>query len=119
LSLNYLLIPQWGIVGAAIASAATSACLNLLWLREVRRVSLSPSRRSYLSFLVPAALTMIVLVIVRFSVGSRLPDFLSVMLGLCTGYTAFVLSSLRFALEPHDRLLARSFYSRLRGSLTT
>jgi len=116
LGLNFALIPHWGLIGAAIAAGATNTSLNLLWLRDVRsRLSVSPSRQGYVSLLLPAAVTILALVLVRILLKSYVPDAALVVFGLVAGYIAFALSALRFALEPQDRMLARSAYERIRS----
>lgn len=117
LLLNVALIPHWGIVGAAVASAATNASLNLLWLRGVRsRLSLSPSKKSYISLFLPAAFSAAVLVMLRMGLNS-LPNILQLAIGIGGGYTAFGISAAVFALEPQDRLLAVSAYARIRAGI--
>ena len=116
LGLNFALIPRWGLIGAAIATAATNASLNLLWLRDVRnKLSLTPSRKAYGSLLLPTAVTIMALVVVRTFLKSHVPDAVLVVCGLGAGYLAFALSALRFSLEPQDRVMARSAYTRIRG----
>ena len=90
--------------------------LNLLWLRDVRtRLSLFPSGQGYLSLLLPAAATIAALVMVRSFLKSNVPDAIQVLVGLSAGYIAFGLAALRFALEPQDKILARSAYARFQN----
>jgi O-antigen/teichoic acid export membrane protein len=119
LGLNFLLIPRLGLIGAAIAAAATNTSLNVLWLRDVRnRLGLTPSLRGYASLLLPTALTILVLVLVRTFLGSHLPEILLLLVGLSAGYIAFALAALCFALEPQDKILAAGAYTRIRGMFT-
>ena len=116
LGLNFLLIPRLGLIGAAIATAATNTSLNLLWFRDVRkRLSLSPGRQGYISLLLPTAATVLVLVMVRMFLKLHVPDVVLVMIALAAGYIAFALSALRFGLDPQDKILAASAYARIRG----
>ena len=116
LGLNFFLIPRLGLIGAAIATAATNISLNLLWFRDVRsRLSLFPSTRGYVSLLLPTAVTVFVLVMVRMFLKLHLPDIVLVMIGLAAGYLAFAFFALRYALEPQDKILAASAYARIRG----
>lgn len=116
LGLNFLLIPRVGLIGAAIATAATNISLNLLWFRDVRsRLALSPGRRGYISLLLPTAATVLVLVGVRTFLKLHVPDIVSVAIGLSAGYIAFALLAMRFSLEPQDKVLAASAYARLRA----
>jgi O-antigen/teichoic acid export membrane protein len=116
LGLNFLLIPRIGLIGAAIASAATNASLNLLWFRDVRtRLNLFPSTRGYVSLVIPTAATLVALVMVREFLKLRAPDIVIVAIGLSAGYIAFALSAARFSLEPQDKMLAASAYARIRA----
>ena len=117
LLLNVLLIPRTGLIGAAVTAAVTNVLLNLLWLRDVKRtLSLAPSRRGYISLLLPgaSALTAVLLVHRGFS-GTR-HNFLSVIAGLVAGYGVFVLSALVVGLDSSDRMLARSAWQQVRRS---
>lgn len=116
LGLNFLLIPRWGLTGAAISVAATNISSNLLWLRDVRRkLSMSPSLQGYLSLLAPTALTVLTLFIARIELPSSLGNIVRVILGLSAGYAVFFISAVLFALSPDDRMLAENAYARLRG----
>ncbi len=117
LTLNFLLIPHWGIVGAAIASAATNASLNLLLLREVRsHLSLFPAKNSYISLLLPTALTISVLMMLHTFLNS-FPYALQVLIGFGGAYIAFGLFVLAFALEPQDKVVMGSAYARIRAGI--
>ena len=117
LLLNVALIPHWGIAGAAFASAASNTSLNLLWLRSVRsRLSLSPSKKGYISLFLPTAFAVAVLVILRVGLSS-IPNVLQLAIGIGAGYIAFGISAALFALEPQDRLLAVTAYARIRAGI--
>jgi len=117
LALNFALIPRLGLIGAAIASAATNTSLNLLWFRDVRnKLSLFPSGRGYVSLLLPTAVTVFALLLVRALLQSHIPDIVLVPVALGAGYVAFLLSALRFALDPQDKVLAAGAYARIRGT---
>ena len=114
--LNLALIPRIGLVGAAIAAAATNISMNLLWFHDVRkRLSLHPSRHGYFSLILPTIVTVIVLALVRTTLQSHMPDIVFAIVGLLAGYVAFALAALRFALDPQDRELAVSAYGRIRS----
>ena len=115
-ALNLILIPRIGLIGAAIATAATNVCLNLLWFRDVRnRLQLFPNGHGYISLLLPTVLAIAALMIVRTFLRGHVPEVVFVMIGLTAGYIAFALSALRFALDPQDKILAASAYARIRG----
>jgi O-antigen/teichoic acid export membrane protein len=116
LGLNFLLIPRIGLIGAAIATAATNTSLNLLWFRDVRkRLSLFPSRQGYVSLLLPTAVAIFVLLMARAYLKLHIPDIALVALAMSAGYAAFALVALRFSLDPQDKILAASAYARIRG----
>jgi len=120
LAINWLLIPRLGLIGAAVAAAVTTGLLNVLWLREVNRtLSLHPSRRGYVSLLLPALATLGGVWFVRHSLRASHHDFLIVIAGLIAGYTVFLLSSLVVGLDVNDRMLARSAWKKIRGSFGT
>ncbi len=120
LAINWLLIPRLGLIGAAVAAAVTTGLLNVLWLREVNRtLSLHPSRRGYVSLLLPALATLGGVWFVRHSLRASHHDFLIVIAGLIAGYTVFLLSSLVVGLDVNDRMLARSAWEKIRGSFGT
>jgi O-antigen/teichoic acid export membrane protein len=115
-ALNLVLIPRIGLIGAAVANAATNISMNLLWFRDVRsRLSLFPSKHGYLSLLVPTGITICVLAFLRSALNARFPDIVFALIGLTAGYVAFALSVLRFGLDPQDRELAKSAFARVRG----
>ncbi len=116
LGLNFLLIPRIGLIGAAIASAATNVSLNLLWFRDVRkRLKLFPSARGYISLLLPTAATLLVLLMVRQFLKLPVPEIVTVAIALTAGYIAFAVCAVCFSLEPQDKMLAASAYGRIRA----
>ncbi len=115
LLLNFALIPRWGMIGAAAASVATTACMNLLLLWDVKKkLRLFPSVHGYFCLLVPAAVTVAVLFAVRFFLRSAVSEILLVALGFSMGYIVFALAAWRFALEPQDWDLGKTAYGRIR-----
>jgi O-antigen/teichoic acid export membrane protein len=114
--LNFALIPRWGMTGAAIAVGASNACMNLLWLREVkRRMRLFPSKKGYASLLLPTAATLATLVGLRALLQFQLPDLVLIPLALIAAYAAFALVAMLFALDQQDKVLAVDAYTRLRA----
>ena len=114
--LNVVLIPRLGMTGAAIASAVTTASMNLLWLWDVKnKLNLLPSGRGYFCLLLPTGITIAVLAVLRSLFRSGVPGFAVVLLGLGASYAAFGLSALRFALEPQDKALMAGAVTRIRG----
>ena len=116
LALNLVLIPRLGLIGAAIATAATNTTLNLLWYLDVRRrLSLIPSRKGYVSLGLPTAATILVLGLGRTLLRLHIPDIVTAGIAISAAYIAFVASAWRFATDEQDKLLGASVYARFRG----
>ena len=115
LALNWLLIPQLGLVGAAVAAAVTNILLNTLWLRDViRTLALYPSRRAYFSLLAPALTTLAIILLVRLTLREVHHNFLVVAVAMVAAYAAFLVSALLLSLDANDRMLARSAWELVR-----
>jgi O-antigen/teichoic acid export membrane protein len=116
--LNVVLIPRWGILGAAVAAAITTVGTNAWNLGEVRKaLNLSPYNRSYLH-LVPAALAMLVAtVVLRRTVVLDRMEWLVIMGSAIVAYAVFLGAVLPFGLDSDDLLVAQAVWSRLRGSV--
>lgn len=112
---NVLLIPRWGIVGAAVGAAVTNVVTNVWSLREVRRsLGLFPYNRSYLKLAVPVVVTFMVSLLLRREFSSVRPEWLIVGAGLVLGYLVFVGTALAFGLDADDQLIARAVWGRVR-----
>jgi O-antigen/teichoic acid export membrane protein len=115
--LNIVLIPRFGIMGAAFAAAITMAVSNAWYLGEVRTaLGMLPFNRSYLKMVFPciamAAATLVVRSLwthSRFDVG-----FIGGSLAMA--YAVFFTGMLPFGLDADDRVIARAVWARLRGS---
>ena len=114
--LNLLLIPRWGITGAAIAAAVTSVIANVWYLGEVRsRLGLWPYNRSYLRLALPLAGTLGVLFAVRMLFGATRAEWAMIGSALLLGYLAFIAIALAFGLDADDRLIAKAVWARVSG----
>jgi O-antigen/teichoic acid export membrane protein len=114
------LVPLWGLIGAAVAAAATNVGSNLWNLLEVRRaLGFSPYNRGYLR-LVPAtaAALVITLVVERYSSAFH-HDWLVVGVALGLGYSIFAGMMLLMGLDADDRLIAGAVWSRVRNAFGT
>ena len=115
-ALNLVLIPKWGITGAAIGAAVTNAVTNLWYLAEVRRrLSLSPYSRSYWRLLLPLGGNLAVLLVVRSTLKAVHPEWMVIAAGLSLAYLAFIVIAMAFGLDADDRLLAVAVWSKVRG----
>src|SRR6266550_2014690 len=117
LMLNVLLIPRWGIVGAAVAAAFTNIVANSWYLTEVRRsLNLSPYNRSFLRLTLPLLGMLIVLLLLRTRLSIFQPDWAVIGLGLALAYLTFIGFALIFGLDTDDQLIARAVWSRIRSA---
>jgi O-antigen/teichoic acid export membrane protein len=114
--LNLLLIPEWGIMGAAVAVAITNALMNLWCLMEVKRkLGLFPYNRGYLALGPPFALTVVLLLLLRAGLALIGPEWIAIGIGLIVAYASFLVTALAFRLETDDRLIAKAIWSGIFG----
>jgi O-antigen/teichoic acid export membrane protein len=114
--LNLLLIPRWGIIGAAVGAAVTTIVTNMWNLRAVRRsLGLSPYNRSYLQLLLPLAGALASLLLVRAALAVIRPEWMVIGAALVLAYLVFVGIALAFGLDQDDRLIAHAIWLRMRG----
>ncbi len=113
--LSLLLIPRWGLTGAALAAAVTNAVSNVWYLHEVRsKLGLFPYNRGYFRLLPPLGGSLCMLLLLRFALGG-LPPWMTLAIDLVASYLAFVVIALAVGLDEDDRLIARVLWSRVRG----
>ncbi len=115
--LSAALVPLWGLIGAAVAAAATNVGTNLWNLFEVRKaLGLSPYNRGYLRLLpATAAACAVTLVLQRYSDIFH-HDWLTVGVALGLAYSIFAGMILLVGLEADDRLIGQAIWSRVRGA---
>jgi O-antigen/teichoic acid export membrane protein len=117
LALSVVLIPKWGIAGAAVGAAVTNAFANVWYLREVRRtLGLLPSGRGYLRLLLPFGGNLVVLLVLRAIPAGGYAEWLVIAAALLLAYTVFIGIALAFGLGEDDRFIARAIWSRVRGT---
>jgi O-antigen/teichoic acid export membrane protein len=115
---NLSLIPTLGLVGAALASAGVNVGGNLWNLYEVRKaLGISPYNRSYFALSVPGMTALITVLMVRHWSGPGANPWFVVVLSLLLGYAVFAGFAAAFALDPDDRMFARSVWSQLRSGM--
>jgi Na+-driven multidrug efflux pump len=91
LALNIVLIPRWGIVGAAVGAAVTNAVTNIWYLAEVRRsLGLLPYSRSHWRLLLPVWGNLAVLLIMKATLKAVRPEWVVIAAGLASAYVAFI-----------------------------
>jgi len=116
--LNLVLVPIWGIIGASVVSAATSAAINLLYLREVKAIlGLTPYNRSYVRLFLPVLGAAAIVALVRMEASLFPTAALAIVVGLSLSYLAFIALVLLGGLDEDDRLVAGAIRSRVRGML--
>lgn len=111
------LIPVWGIYGAAAAAAITNIGMNGWNLFEVRKaMGLTPYNRSYLRLLLPAGLTLgVVLALKNYEVAFH-HNWLAVVVAMVAAYSVFpTVFYFTAGLDADDRLIASALWSRMRG----
>jgi O-antigen/teichoic acid export membrane protein len=112
--LNIVLIPVWGIVGAAVASAATNVASNIWYLAEVRGLlQLSPYNRSYLKVIVPTIAAVACLWIQHSIVPASSHLVRVVLAALTVSYTVFLSSFVSFGLTDDDRMILGTVWRRI------
>ena len=113
LLMSVSLVPIFGIVGAAVASAITNAGINIWNLREVKiRLGLSPFSRSFLKLSIPTALMLAIVIVGRLLTLNTHAQWLVIMVICFLAYATFTLVALVEGLDPDDRLIAQAILSR-------
>jgi O-antigen/teichoic acid export membrane protein len=109
-----LLVPVWGVIGAAIAAAITNAGTNALNLIMVRRIlRLSPFSSSYLRLFVPATGAFLLALGLKLKV--TFPhNWLAIGVCLVGTYAVFALLVAAVGLDDDDRLVTGALWSRFR-----
>jgi O-antigen/teichoic acid export membrane protein len=111
------LIPIWGIVGAAVASAITNVGINLWNFLEVRTVlEFSPFSRSFARLALPALASIIIASVVRAEGGFR-HDWLAIGVSLIATYGVFAAITAAMGLDSDDRLIGSAIWTRIRQSI--
>jgi len=107
ISLSLLLVPRFGIIGAAIASTISVMVTNLWSLAEVlRTLKLFPYNAGYKK-LAPATLCSIAVLLALLRASSRINSiWVLVAAALLCAYGSFLGALWLFGLQPDDRTLA-------------
>jgi O-antigen/teichoic acid export membrane protein len=115
---NIVLIPLWGIVGAAMAAAITNAGTNAWNLLEVRKVlGFSPFSRSYARLFFPGVAAVLVAILLKHEAGIFRHDWLAIGASIFGTYAAFAGVVAALGLDEDDRLIAGAMWGRIRQSL--
>ncbi len=117
LTMNAMLIPRWGIGGAAIASSLAGILSNVLALFEVRkRLHVLPYNRGYLRLLAPLAATACVLAVSHWLFQFAAPSVLKIGAVVLLGYIAFLGTALLWGLDDDDKVMVMAVRSRLNSA---
>jgi O-antigen/teichoic acid export membrane protein len=115
-SFCFVLVPRWGIAGAAVAAALGNAGTNIWCLWEVKKVlGLFPYNRGYWRLLIPAGAALATTVGLRIALRPARPDILVVIVATLVVYAVFTGVVLLSGLEADDRLIAAAIWARVRG----
>lgn len=116
--MNLVLVPRMGMLGAAMASAAAAALMNLLMLWSVHRfMGLSPYNWHYLRLLPPLAASGLAVWGLQ-GVAASLPGWGKIGLALVAGYAVFLAGALLLGLDDDDRIVAEAAWRKIRGGAT-
>ena len=116
LGLDVLLIPVWGLEGAALALALALSVANLIRLYLVRRhLGLRAYRRRALWLAVPMTVSAVVVVAVR-QLWPGGPDLVALFVALAAAYLAFLAAAYP-VLDDDDRMLLRAAIEKVRSRL--
>jgi len=114
--LNVLLVPSWGIIGAACTAAIANVTVNICYLITVRRVlGLFPYDTSYFRLLLPGAGMLFVLFVLRETISVIWPAWATLGVSLLLGYMIFLGLVLVFGLNADDKLVAQMIWARIQS----
>jgi O-antigen/teichoic acid export membrane protein len=115
---NIALIPLWGIVGAAVASAIMNVGMNAWNFLSVRKVlGLSPFSRSFARLFLPAAAAVALALILQREQNWFRHDWLTLGVSLLAVYGIFAAVVAALGLDAEDRLIAGAMWTRIRQSV--
>jgi O-antigen/teichoic acid export membrane protein len=113
--LNLLLIPRYGLLGAAVATAVSVSAIDTVGLIEVRLLlGIHPYRPAYLKILIAAVVALAGNLLLRAILPSLPP--LAIAALLIATYAVFLGLVFLMGLEHEDRLLIGRGLARLRGA---
>ena len=113
-----LLVPRFGMTGAAIATAGCNVLMNFWCLAEVRKnLRLFPYNRSYGILAVPSLVMIAATLGLRFGLRSVRADIPVLMLSTIIAYVLFFSVVLLIGLKAEDRMIASAIWARVRASL--
>jgi O-antigen/teichoic acid export membrane protein len=117
--LGLLLVPRWGIVGAAFATCVTMILTNSWNLVQVRRVlGLFPySKASFLRLLLPTLGATVAVLSSQMLFRNVAPVWVGMGASLFVSYAVFIAISFLSGLDDDDLLIGRAVWSKVKGML--
>ena len=116
--LGLVLVPRWGIVGAAVASALITILTNTWNLLQVRAVlGFLPYNRRSLRLALPATACALAVVCSKAVLAGPRAHWTGLALILLMAYAVFFAVSLRSGLDEDDRLIAGAAWAKMNGFL--
>jgi O-antigen/teichoic acid export membrane protein len=117
-ALSIVLVPRWGIIGAAAAAAITNIGVNVWNLLLVRKtLGLFPYNRSYLHLFPPVFAVLGITLLIKKYMAIFHYDWVAIGTALVSAYVIFGAIVLLFGLNADDRLVAGAIWLRVRGVL--
>ena len=116
--LNVLLVPRWGIVGAALAFAIANMTVNICYLIGVKRtLGLFPYDVSYFRLLLPSVGMVLGLFAVREVAGDVWPAWLTLGTAFALAYLVFLGIVAVCGLNADDKLIVHMIRARIQGMI--
>ena len=110
------LVPVWGVLGAAVASALTNIGTNVWNLFEVRwALKLSPYNWSFAKLVPSLGGAALVTWLLSRTMHAR-PDWIVIVAAAFLAYGAFAIVTVVLGLDADDRLVADAMWARMKGS---
>ncbi|MGB8830778.1 MAG: flippase [Candidatus Sulfotelmatobacter sp.] len=114
--LSLLLVPHWGILGAAVAAAITNVGVNVLNLIEVNAaLRITPYNSSYLKLLPPVVLSLLIVLLMTHLSGFAKAEWIVILFALVLAYAVFTMGAFLMGLDADDRLIVSAVWLRVRG----
>ena len=114
IAVSLLLVPRFGVMGAALASAITVATTNLWSLIAVRRtLKMFPYHSGYYKLALPALVTTGILLAISRVPGIQNSHWRMAGLALMCSYGGFLGTLLLFGLDGEDRQIAQMVWARI------
>lgn len=109
-----ILVPRFGILGAALAAAISIAVTNIWALSKVfRHLALFPYNASFLKLALPSLFAALVLELVRLRASAH-SAWLLAAVALTCAYVVFFTTFTLFGLDDSDRALVRAAWNKIR-----